>query len=295
MWRAYCKRRNCVLSAVLMILAIGVGACASVDGGPQRLYSVSEEVSGTRSQLEGTETAKGLLKLYYDAQTDSARMFYRNEIIASRMYVIDVEYSAYEAALTSERQKFAFASSVTGQGLSTAGALFSPAGTTKILSGLSGAVGATKGYYDSDIVIAKTIQIAEGQMRAQRDIVAQRILKRRGESSTTYPLFAAMSDLEDYYRAGTLNSGLIQAAAQSGNAATDAAEDKALVVTFGSNTSTQSLAECLKKSGARDKLAALLTPPSHRALGNLLFDVTPAGENARSVLLAKARAAGICP
>src|SRR3989304_2992505 len=102
--------------AVGIALSGLVSGCATLEGGPERLYSVADEVSRTRAQLEGAGDVAGLGARYYRALTDAERMFFRNEIVASRMYVIDVENTAYEAALTSERQKFAFASSVTGQG-----------------------------------------------------------------------------------------------------------------------------------------------------------------------------------
>lgn len=206
-----------------LVIGAALSGCATVAGGPDRLYSVSDEVSQAQAVLPD------ILKEYNNALTDLDRMHYRNEYIARRMYIIDVEYSAYEAALTSERQKFQFASSVTGEGLSTAGALVASGGTSKILSGLAGAVGAGKGFYDSDLVIAKTLQIAEAQMRAQRDAVAARILQRRVESAATYPLSGALLDLEDYYRAGTLNSGLIAAAGDASAAEQQAMEQKQAV------------------------------------------------------------------
>lgn len=288
-------KRNCAVIGVLFALGAVVAGCATTQGGPERLYPVADEAARARAVLDGPDGISGLTPQYYAAASDLERMYYRNEIVARRMYVIDVEYTAYEAALTSERQEFGFASAIAGQGLTTAGALFTPAATVRVLSGVASGVSATKGIYDTELVIAKTIQIAEGQMRAQRDTVAARIIQRRGESAVTYPLSVALSDVEDYYRAGTLNSGLIEAATQSGNAATDAAETKALVVSYGSNLSTQALAACLKKPGARDRLASLFTPPSHIAVGRLLVDVTVTGERDRASLLMKANAAGICP
>jgi hypothetical protein len=189
------------------------------------------------------------------------------------MYIIDAEYSQYEAALTSERQKFGFASAVVQQGLTTAGVLVTPVATTKILSGLAGAVGATKGFYDSEIIIAKTIQIAQGQMRAQRDIAAKRILLRRGEPITTYPLSAALSDLEEYYRAGTLNSGLIKAAEDAGVAASTAAADRTFLIqgTFSPDNATRRLRAYAVPGGVpnaarieilNDCLVALGYPPT---------------------------------
>lgn len=221
---AYAWGRGAVRIGTLLFVTGWLVGCSTTEGGPDRLYSVDEEVVQARSMLPGLQTQ------YDGALSDPDRMFWRNEYIARRMYVTDVEYSAYEAALTSERQKFQFASSVAGQGLNAAGALFTPAATTKILSGIAGGISATKGFYDSDLVIAKTLQIAEGQMRARRDEVAIRIFKKRTETAVTYPLSAALTDLEDYYRAGTLNSGLIEAAGEAGKAAQVAASEKARVV-----------------------------------------------------------------
>jgi hypothetical protein len=122
--------------AVVLAAAPVLGGCASMGGGPGRLYSLADELTQARADLEG-------LKAQYDIAPGA---FVRNEIIGRRMYIIDVEYSEYEAALTTERQQIGFASSVVQTGLSTAGALVVPATTTKILSGLAAAVGATKGF-----------------------------------------------------------------------------------------------------------------------------------------------------
>jgi hypothetical protein len=284
------KEACAFVAKYLMVVGISslVGACATVEGGPKRLYTVDQEVGEAQAELPT------LLSSYYNAPAGSdAQKYYRNEYVSRRMYIIDVEYSDYEAALTSERQKFTFGAVVTGEALNTVGAL-SPAGATaRALNGAAGAVNATSGYYDSDLVIAKTIQIIEAQMRGQRDLVGKSILQRRSESTTTYPLAAALSDLEDYYRAGTMNTGLIQAAGDAANNAAGAAAAKDIVVTYGSNASTAALAACLNIPGAEDKLVALMSPRSHAALVALAKSTT--GESTRSALLAKAKAAGICP
>jgi hypothetical protein len=49
---------------------------------------------------------------------------------------------------------------------------------TKILSGIAGGVTGVKGVYQSDIIIAKTIQVAQTQMQANRDLILARILKK---------------------------------------------------------------------------------------------------------------------
>jgi hypothetical protein len=195
----------------------------TVEGGPDRLYTPDDEVAQARAALPDLEAK------YYRPPppplgvnpntywNSDPQKWYRNEYIARRMYIIDVEYSAYEAALTAERQKYAFGTDVAALALGTAGALTPPGVTARALSLSSTALSATTGYYDKDLVIAKTIQIVEANMRAQRLTLATTIQQRRSEPSTTYPLAAALSDLELYYLAGTMNTGLIMASTDAGN------------------------------------------------------------------------------
>jgi hypothetical protein len=210
-----------------LLLGLLLSGCIStLDGGPVRLYSVSDEVSQARALLEGVD---GYVAQYdavkgVSAAADAERMYFRNEIIARRMYIIDVQYSDYEAALTRDRQVVGFLTSTANQGLTIGSTLAASQASARILSGIAGGVGATKGIYDSEIIIAKTVQIIEGQMRTQRDAVAKRIMDRTAWSSTLYPLSAALTDLEDYYRAGTMNTGLLRAAGEAGESARLAGE-----------------------------------------------------------------------
>src|SRR5262249_26306668 len=159
-----------------LVLASALGGCATVAGGPQRLYTVDQEVGEARAELSI------LLDRYYNPPPgvslqqftgSDAQKYWRNEYIARRMYIIDVEYSAYEAALTSERQKYMFGAATLAEAANTVGSLTPVGATSRALNATAGAINATAGYYDSDLVIAKTIQIVEAQMRAQRDLVAK--------------------------------------------------------------------------------------------------------------------------
>jgi hypothetical protein len=155
----------------------------------------------------------------------NARAF-RNEIIAQRMYAIDVQYSEYEAALTRERQEIGFAALSTAEGLNVAGTLITDGVTRGVLSGLAGGVTAIKGHYESDILLAKTVEIIQKQMRANRQFVAAHILTRMNQDIVDYPLAAALSDIEEYYRAGTLTSGIVAASTTVGVEERNAQDDK---------------------------------------------------------------------
>jgi hypothetical protein len=277
-------------SAVGFILTgLLLSSCKTLEGGPDRIYSVAEEVAAARQTIE-TLTAQ-----YYNG---GANENVRNEIVSRRMYIIDVEYSQYEESLTRERQELGFITSTTAQGLNVAGALFTPAQTVRILSGVAGAVGSVRGYYDSEIVIAKTIQIAQGQMQYLRDQVSTRIRNSMAQPLGQYPLSLALSDLEDYYRAGTLSEGLVKAVGDSGSAATISSMTKqsTIKVTFASDIATQDpINQYLLSTGAvgRAKLNQILRNPpfnSSRRILDLLGDGSPQAVTLRAQLIVAARA-----
>jgi hypothetical protein len=277
-------------SVVALVLSgLVVSSCKTLDGGPDRIYSVAEEVAAARQTIETLTT-----QYYNGGANENAR----NEIISRRMYIIDVEYSQYEESLTRERQELGFITSTTAQGLNVAGALFTPAQTVRILSGAAGAVGSVRGYYDSEIVIAKTIQIAQGQMEYLRDQVSTRIRNSMAQPLGQYPLSLALSDLEDYYRAGTLSAGLVKAVGDSGSAATIASMNKqsTIKVTFAPDLATQDpINQYLLSTGAvgRQKLNQILRNPpfnSSRRILDLLGDGSPQAVALRAQLIVAARA-----
>ena len=196
--------RGCGLLAAALALAIA--GCAASTKNPERLFAVTDEMDAIKS------SQKDFIEQYSEAihanSLTRARAI-RNEIIAERMYAIDVQYSQYEAALTQETQEIGFATLTTAEGLSTAATLVTPIVTKSILSGLTTAVVATKGHYDSEVLLALTMRTIQKQMRASRNQFAEQINRRMAQDVTDYPLSAALSDIEDYYRAGTLTSGVI--------------------------------------------------------------------------------------
>ncbi|MCJ9701863.1 MULTISPECIES: hypothetical protein [unclassified Bradyrhizobium] len=213
-------RRQGMAVAVCVLAGLLLSGCKTFDGQPDRLYPVATEVESAKTALDAMALS------YKDATNDEDRKRHRNEYIALRMYIIDAEFTNFESALTRERGEFGFTTALTTQALSTAGAVFTPANTVRTLSALAGGVNATRGFYDSELLVSKTIQIIQSQMEAKRDDVAARIIKKVDYPPTTYPLAAALHDLEDYYRAGTLTAGLIKATAEAGDAALEASDKK---------------------------------------------------------------------
>jgi|GEM_PF-1072156 len=231
--------------AALLAVGVFISGCATLEGGPQRLYTVDQEVSEAQRVLPQWETS------YYTATVESDRKRWRDEIIARRMYIVDVEFSRYEAGLTRDRQQVGFGLGTATQGLTTAGALVASAGTARVLTGLAGATNAVRGIYDQEIIIAKTIQIVQAQMRSLRDDKARVIQAKTVLPTDAYTLSMALHDLEDYYRAGTMTAGLLKAVGEAGADAQISAQlkDASFTGTFGPDTTSETLQKFITAGG----------------------------------------------
>jgi hypothetical protein len=195
----------CVKFLWAFAVALVLSGCIPSTHPPERLFPIAYEMDLIR-------TSQGDLASQYSAtflSSPAQAKLIRNEIIAQRMYAIDVQYTLYENALTRETQEVGFGALTTAEGLSTAATLVTPAATKTILSAAATAVLAIKGHYDSQILLAQAMRNIQKQMRASRNMIAAGISAKLVQGVSDYPLSAALSDLEEYYAAGTLTSGVI--------------------------------------------------------------------------------------
>jgi hypothetical protein len=190
----------------VLALALGTPGCIATTHNPERLIPIAAEMNALALDQAG------LLGEYQNAiRTNSTALArtIRNEIIAQRMYAIDVQYTQYETALTREGQEIGFGALTTATGLSTAATLVVPAATKTILSAAATGVLAAKGHYESQVLLAQSLRTIQKQMRASRNTIATGISAKMAHSVLDYPLWTALSDVEDYYNAGTLTTGVI--------------------------------------------------------------------------------------
>lgn len=282
-------RLGSAMKAGSLLVGLLVSGClASVSGGPPRLYSVDDEIKIIRDNLDGIKLAQ------FSDMSEGARVKYRNDWIGARMYAIDVQYTAYESALTQERQNIGFGAAATTLGLTTASGLVAPVATKNLLTGIAGFVTGTRAAYDNDILLAHSVQWIQSQMRTQRSVVAERILRGMKTSTIDYPLAAALTDLEDYYRAGTFTGGMLATTETLGVEArfAEAAKADRLEVTFVSTAAGKALTECLLQDGVKqEQLVNLMSQPSRRNFALLLTGQSP---EMAQIILQRARNAGIC-
>lgn len=188
---------------ILLAAASLTGCLASVAGAPDRLFSLEEETRSAKivSSPERYEE--------YARAFGQRKLELRNQIVLSRMYAIDMLYSDYEGRLTRERQEVGFYSTVVNLALNSAGTLVGGAATKATLHAISAGLVGAKTSYEKDILIERTVSILQKQMRVNRKEVKAQIIERLAGNTNSYPLEFALTDVERYYRAGTVSGALL--------------------------------------------------------------------------------------
>ncbi len=184
-------------------IASGISGCLpSIEGGPERLYTVQEETALARRIASPDNYER------YVNASGSEKKQIRDQLIFARMYANDVLFSEYEEKLTRERQDVPFYVQLAQTALTTTGSLVGGAQTKAILHAVVTGLATTKTSYEKDILIEKTIDVLQKQMRAQRKAIRARLISNLDLPVSSYPLYFALTDLEAYYRAGTITGAL---------------------------------------------------------------------------------------
>jgi hypothetical protein len=133
------------------------------------------------------------------------------------MFAMDIEYSTYFARLTKERQLGSAAGDLALLALNATATAIPVAATKTILSATATAVTGAKTAIDQDVYVSQTIQILQSQMEASRLAIRNRIMANLQLPLAQYTGWQGLSDLEDYYRAGTVAGALESLAAATGS------------------------------------------------------------------------------
>lgn len=277
---------------VVLLSLLALGGCLPSLSEPPRLYSTEAETAAIRDQIDIPDFR------YYASLSDVGKLSYRNTIIDARMYAIDLNYFLGEADETHERQEADFLAAAANIGLTSASVLTPAVSTKNILTGIAGGITGVNAAYGDKVLLNKTIQVLQGQMRAERARVAVKLYAGMRLPASQYGLGMALSDLEAYYRAGTITGALIDLSNSVGVDAVQAKLAKdTFVVDYGYavDTTATSLRGFIYPNGKYnqgnyDKIAALLPPNVTDPLSRILS--MPQFAPVRADLMKKAKAAG---
>jgi hypothetical protein len=196
-----------------------VSGCVTAVKTPERLYSVDEETAALRKALDNPSLS---WNAYADITNAEQQRAVRNNLITARMYAIDIQYTNYESALMHDAQEGDFIAKAASLTLTTTASLIPVAQTSRTLSGIATGVTGIDDAYNEKVLRAQLIQNIQSAMRISRHDQAAIIYANMKCSSVDYTLPMALSDLETYYRAGTVTGGIIKLTQTVSKAAVDA-------------------------------------------------------------------------
>lgn len=174
--------------------------------GPKRINPAIEEVAGVQELFADM---KKVWPAYLKAPPEN-RTAARNEIIAARMYAIDINYTEYERALNAEGKTTEFWAKVASSTLTTIATAVPVSQTIRGLNAIAHGTDLAASAYNDAFFRQQLLQNLTTSMRAARHDRRAVIRNRMACSSDIYPLGIALSDIESYYRAGTIESGIIR-------------------------------------------------------------------------------------
>jgi len=219
--------------------------CSAVRGRPELTSDLDAEVSGLAA-LHDAPTIVTCLK-----QAVALQQSCRDSIVQARMIAIDARYTQFRQAFHGEARWGNFAATVASMGLTSAASL-SSLGAAHILGAVATGVTGTQAAYNEQVLIERTANAIETSMDAGRGLVAVRIRQGLQRSPGDYPLAAALSDLEDYYNAGTLLGALADITQNAGVQAQTANQELKSVSGFVGTPAAEYLRNYLNPPGATD-------------------------------------------
>jgi hypothetical protein len=189
-------------AAGLLLLAL-LTACAPFRGYPERATPASRDLELLAPAID----ADRILACLRVADATGAREC-RNQLITARVYATDLRFAAFEEDLFRQTRELGFAATIATLGLTGAGAV-AGGGAAQILSAAAAGVTGSRAAVEKEVLGERTLTAIHTAMRANRTTVLARIRVGLQQGIAEYPLGAALTDVEDYYFAGTVLGALI--------------------------------------------------------------------------------------
>jgi hypothetical protein len=185
-----------LMLAILIALPV-VSGCRSIQAGgaPEPSFDIAEDL---RQLAEHYERATSI-EAFYAQNTVQAR----NEFIAGRLVAINLRYMQFVRESTSEKQLVDSATDIFIMSLGIAGASFADVTAKTILSAASAGTAGAKATIDKNYYMDKTITALIATMNARRAEALVPILTGTGKPLSEYTFEQAVTDLHNYYFAGT--------------------------------------------------------------------------------------------
>ena len=196
---------------VVIWAGLATGACAAaLEGYPDRVSDPNQELESLK-----VFTTKMLLDEYSRDSTPTERKkSIRDDYVNAKLRSTDIKFGQFQQRLFKEGVGSGILTTWLELGLGGAGAVFS--GPSQALSAASTGIVGAKAAFDKEAFFENTLPTLLAAMDANRKTVKARIRLGLASSVSAYPLTQALSDLEDYYNAGTIPGALLSINEDSG-------------------------------------------------------------------------------
>lgn len=146
----------------------------------------------------------------------SVTMNGRNQVLDDLLFLTDVNYYNFEAELYRGRAFFDTTSDLAILGLGAAGGVITNSATQAIISVISGGIGGARVSISKNFFHEFSTQALIAKMQSARKTKLEFMRKAMTLSVTDYSLSRGLSDLAEYYNAGTIVGALQNIVAEAG-------------------------------------------------------------------------------
>ncbi len=239
-------------------ILVGLASCAAFSGcGQQQRPGFPAQSYDEKQLIEDLETKFDLptkIRQYYDEKAglrQNELKIRRDEIITSRVTLINLHYNQFVADASFRRQIMDFGADIADLGVDLATTVVGSAATKTILGAISAGITGTQASVHKNFYFEKTVSAIVATMNANRKQALIPILTGQQRGVDAYPLGQALSDLDNYYFAGTflgaLNAILVEAGENEKAASTRI--DRIRHGRFAQTTATQVIEQWLWPAG----------------------------------------------
>ena len=196
--------RYAIRFMIVMLIGSMLVGCSTIrhGGAPEPSFDIDKDLEELSKEFSPSTS----ISKFFENPSKEAR----DKFVTGRLTLINIRYIQFIRQLTAERQLLDSAAGMLELGLNLAGTAVAAAGTKTILSAIAAGVTGSKEIVDKNYFFEKTIPALVGQMNAERKKAVVPILRGMKGDLSDYPFGQAVTDIHNYYQAGTF-TGAIQA------------------------------------------------------------------------------------
>ena len=192
-------------SILTFLICCALSACSTLrnGGAPDPSFDINTDLEQLAKQFNHATSITDYYNTPLEGRTDA-----RNRFVSGRLVQIDLRYLQFIRALTTDKQQLDSATDIANLTLNLAGTLVGGARAKGNLAAAAASIGGARSVIDRDYYYEKSIDALVATMNAKRQEVLVPILSGLAAPLEQYPFERALTQLQEYYQAGTLNSAI---------------------------------------------------------------------------------------